>query len=250
VSRVKNFLLLAFYFLVVNGLALLSAAWAVISLGRGEYPTVVVVLAFAFAFVGLEASLLLVMLGKVTPRAEYTDQGTTIRPDRAVDGLLQWATVAAVIAVTTYAIFTPLKKIDIPLPYGKRMFLVLAIGTALTGIANLWTLLKRGGVSFLRLHQHGFELGQGISSVDGAWDDIADIADRRPGKSPPFRATLFVVFHDGRTRTVAVDSYTPKGAALRRFVRFYWLNPDQRGELTDGRAVQRLADERFASGSS
>jgi hypothetical protein len=239
---VKNFLLLAFYFLLVNGLTVLSAAWAVISLGRGEYPTAVVVVTFALAFVGLETALLLVMRGKVRPRAEFDKQGTMVRPDRAVDRLLQWATVAVVIAMATYAIFTPLGRIDIPLPYGKRMFLILAIGAAFTGIANLWTLFKRGGVGFLRLDPHGLELGQGISSVDGVWDDTTDIADRRPDKSPPFRATLFVVFHDGRTRTVAIDSYTPRGEALRRFVRFYWLNPDHRGELTDGRAVERLAD--------
>jgi hypothetical protein len=242
VSRVKNFLLLTFYFLVVNGLVLLCVVWACICLARGEFLTLVVVLAFAFAFVGLECSLLLVMRGKVKPRAEFVGRATTIRPDKTVDGLLMWATIAAVIAVTTYAIFTPLGMIDIPLPYGKRMFLVLAIGAALTGIANVWRLFKRGGNSFLTLDPLSLELGQGVSSVDGAWDDIADIADRRPGKSPPFRATLFVVFHDGRTRTVAIDSYTPKGTALRRFVRFYWLNSDHREELTDGRAIDRLAE--------
>lgn len=239
---VKNFLVLAFYFAAVNAFAVLCLVWAVISLGRGEYLTVVVVLGLALAFVGLEASLVLVIRGRVSPRAEFGDQGTTIRPDRAVDGLLQWATVAAVAAMATYAIFTPQGRIDIPLPYGnQRMFTIVAIGVALTGIVNLWQMFKRGGLSFQRLTADGFELGQGVSSVHGEWDAVADIADRRPGKPPPLRATLFVKFRDGRTRTQAIDSYTPGGDALRRLVRYYWVNPDQRDELTDGRAIERLA---------
>ena len=32
-------------------------------------------------------------------------------------------------------------------------------------------------------------------------------------------------------------------------MRFYWLHADSRGELTDGRALKRLADERFEPGS-
>jgi hypothetical protein len=28
-------------------------------------------------------------------------------------------------------------------------------------------------------------------------------------------------------------------------VRYYWRNPDKRGELTDGRVLKRVYDERF-----
>jgi hypothetical protein len=41
----------------------------------------------------------------------------------------------------------------------------------------------------------------------------------------------------------------PDGSAMRDLVRFYWQHPDSRGELTDGRALERLADERFGAGS-
>jgi hypothetical protein len=85
-------------------------------------------------------------------------------------------------------------------------------------------------------------LAQCISSVRGEWDDVTDIADHRPGKSSPLRATLFVTFRDGRTRTQAIDSYTRKGEALRRLVRYYWLYPDRRAELTDGKVIERLAE--------
>jgi hypothetical protein len=243
VSNVRNFLVLAFYFAMVNGIALLCIVWAVISLGRGEYLTIIVVVGFAFAFVGLEASLVLVLRGKVRPRVEFDDEGTTIRPDRAADGFLKWGTVAVAISVATYAIFAPQGRIDIPLPYGNhRMWDIVAIGLTLTGIVNLWQTFRRGGLSFQRLNARGFELGQGVSSVRGEWDDVTDIADHRPRKSSPLRATLFVTFRDGRTRTQAIDQYTPNGEALRRLVRYYWLNPDHRDELSDGRAIERLSE--------
>jgi hypothetical protein len=122
------------------------------------------------------------------------------------------------------------------------MWSIAAIGVTLTGITNLWSLFKRGGNSIQRLSPRGFELSQGVSSVNGEWDDVVEMADRRPGKRPPIRATLVVTFSDGKVRTQAIDSYTPGGEALRRLVRYYWINPDRRDELTDGRAIERLAE--------
>jgi hypothetical protein len=242
-SAVRNILASVFFFAIVSGLIVLCTATAVTSLGRGEVATAVVVLGLALAFAGVEAAVILVLTGKVKPRLEVTDQETTIRPDLVIDRLLTWSTVAGFVAVAVYAIFAPQGKIDLPLPYGsQRMWTIAAIGITMTGIVNLWSLYKRGGNSFQRLTRQGFELGQGISSVRGEWDDVVDIADRRPGKPPPVRATLFVKFSDGKIRTQAIDSYTPRGAAMRRLVRYYWLNPDKRDELTDGRAIERLTE--------
>ena len=76
----------------------------------------------------------------------------------------------------------------------------------------------------------------------GDWDDVVDITDRRPGKAPPLRATLFVKFSDGKIRTQAIDSYTPGGQALRRLVRYYWINPERRDELAEDRSAARLVE--------
>ncbi len=239
----KKFLVGSFFFAAVSGLVVTCLVTAVVSLGRGEYPTATVVVGIALGFAGVEAAVILVLCGKVKPRIEVSDRATTIRPDLIADRLLLWATVAAFVGVATYAIFAPQGRIDLPLPYGsQRMWTITAIGITLTGIANLWILFRRGGNSFQRLTPIGFELGQGVSSFRGDWDDVVDIADRRPGKSPPVRATIVVKLKDGRTRTQAIDSYTPGGEAMRRFIRYYWINPDRRDELTDGRAIQRLAD--------
>jgi hypothetical protein len=228
---------------VMDGLAVVALWWAFVTIGRGEYLTTVVVLGYVVSAVAFTLALTLIMLGKVSPRARIEAGRTTVRPDRWVDGSFIAINVAGFIALATFAIFYPMGRIDITLPPGNHQYIVImATAGALFGIPNVWLMFKRGGVSFQKLTSGGFELGQGLSSVRGEWDDVVAISDRRPGKEPPFRATLFVKFKDGKIRTQAIDSYTPGGDALRRFVRYYWANPDARGELTDGRAVARLSD--------
>lgn len=239
----KNALGLGFYFAAINGLVLLCVVTAVLSVNRGEYPTAVVVAGIALAFAGIESALIITLTGKVRPRVHVSDGETTIRPDVIVDRLLTWATVVGVGAIAVYAIFAPQGRVDLPLPYGsQRAWSIAAAILAVTGVANILALFKRGGNSFQRLDPRGFEFGQGLSTVRGEWDEIVDVAEHRSGKSPPLRASLFVKFGDGKVRTQAVDSYTPKGKALRRLFRYYWINPDKRDELADGRAVERLAE--------
>ena len=239
----KNALGLCFYFAAINGLVVLCAVTAVLSVDRGEYPTAVVVAGIALAFAGIESALIVTLTGKVKPRVHVSDGETTIRPDLVVDRLLTWATAVGVSAIAVYAIFAPQGRIDLPLPYGsQRAWSIAAIVLTLTGIANLVSLFKRGGNSFQRLDSRGFELGQGLSTVRGEWDDVVEISEHRSGKSPPLRGSLFVEFSDGKVRSQAVDSYTPKGKALRRLLRYYWINPGKRDELADGRAVGRLAE--------
>jgi hypothetical protein len=50
--------------------------------------------------------------------------------------------------------------------------------------------------------------------------------------------------------TMAAGGCAPDGRALRELVWFYWQHRERRGELTDDRALTRLADERFVSGTS
>lgn len=242
-STVKNFLVVAFFFSVLDGLAIVAIWWAVVSFAHGEYLTVVVVTGFAFAFLCLTASLVLVMRRKVRPLADVGDRGTTIRPDHIVGGLVKWGTVTAYLALATFAIFAPLGKIDIPLPPGNRQYiLIVAFAGTIWGIVDVWRTFKRGGVSFIKLDADGFAMSQGSSSINGGWDDVVAITDRRPGKPAPLRAMIFVKFGDDRIRSLVVDSYTPGGDAVRRLVRYYWMNSDKRDELTDGRAVERLAE--------
>lgn len=241
-SRVKGILILVFYFGVFGALDILSIVWTVRSIAHGEYLTAFVVLCFFVSMFALMAYLVVVLRANVRPRVEYGDEATTVRPYRTLDWLTKIGTITAYGAAATYAIFTPMGKIDIPQPPGNHQYLLyLATGGAVWGIFDLWRTFRRGGVSYIRLTPNGFDMSQGSSSVSGVWDEVADVSDRRPGKSPPFRGMVFVVFKEDRVRSLVVDSYTPRGTAMRRLVRYYWMNPERRDELTDGRAAERLA---------
>ena len=242
-------LAVAVAFVIVNVLVIECIAYAISSLGRGEYLTVVVVLGFGLALATVETTVLLIKRGKVAPRVEFSDCGTTIRPDRFVEGLNKVGLAGGYIAVATFAIFGALGKIDLPMPSGRRHYhyLVAAIVLTIFGIPYLWKTFKQGGVSFILLTTSGFDMSKVSSdmskvssSMQGRWDDVVDITDRRPEKGPPFRATIFVKFRDGQLRSLIVDPYTPGGDAMRELVRYYWLNPDRRDELTDGTALERL----------
>jgi hypothetical protein len=242
VPTVKTFLIAAFVFAVVDGMAVAAVWWAFVVLGRNEYLTVLVLAAYTVSALAFTVSTSLILLGAVTARAVFDDRGTTIRPDRWVDVLQRLTAVAGFLAVAVFAICHYLGRIDIPLPPGNHQYIVMmATVAALGGAPSIWSMFARGGLSFQKLTPEGFELGQGLSSAHGEWADVVAISDRKPGKQPPVRATLFVKFSSGRIRTQAIDSYTPRGDALRRLVRYYWINPEARDELTDGRAVERLA---------
>jgi len=66
-------------------LGTLSAIWTVLSVGRGEFLTAVVTLGVSAFCFGLIIPFLKIVPGKVTPRVEFDDAGTTIRPDRGID---------------------------------------------------------------------------------------------------------------------------------------------------------------------
>lgn len=231
-------------FATLGPIVALSLWWAGVTFGRGEYLTVAVLLLVAVSLVGMiPVPLVLALLGRVTPRARFDDQATTIRPDRVVDGFQRWGTLGTYVAAATIAIFRPLGMVDIPLPshVGYRGSLIVTVYVvAVFGIYEVWKAFRPAGVSFVRLTAKGFAMSQASSSMEGEWDDVVAITDRKRGKKPPYRAMAFVEFDDGRVLTQVVDDYTPGGEAMRRWVNYYWLYPNHRDELTDGRAIERL----------
>lgn len=143
--------------------------------------------------------------------------------------------------MSVYVIFTPLGRVDIPVPHGMRPYFLFVCGVgALWGLPSLGAMLGHGGVSYLRLTAEGFEIWQGLTSQGGTWSEVRDVSASAPGRPWPTRGTLFLLGADGEARSLVADSYTPGGHALREWVRFYWSHPEHRAELTDDRALERL----------
>jgi hypothetical protein len=58
-----------------------------------------------------------------------------------------------------------------------------------------------------------------------------------------------VEMQDGSNHVVNAANFTPHGVALYWMMRHYWRHPEDRIELTDGRALERLRNEDFDIGS-
>jgi hypothetical protein len=228
--------------LLFGAIGTVAAFLAVRSLVRGEYPTAVVALGGSAFCYGLITPLAKVVRGRQAPRVEVDDAGTTFRPDRGIDIPIQVSLVGAVIASALIAVIAPLGKLDIAVPPFMRYSLPFmgAVIVAM-GAPMLWRNVSRGSTKYLRMTPDGFELSQGLRSHSGDWEQVQDVTDEAPGQQAPTPGAVVFVMSDDTAPTIAAGAMTPDGTAMRNLVRFYWEHPESRGELTDGRALKRLA---------
>jgi hypothetical protein len=233
--------ILAWLFFGAIGTA--AAFLTVRCLVRGEYPSAVVALGGSAFCYGLITPLAKVVRGKQAPYVEVDDAGTTFRPDRGIDIPVQVSLVGAVVASALIAVLAPFGKLAIPVPPAMRLSLPFMSGVIVAmGAPMLWRNVSRGGTTkYLRLTPAGFELSQGLRSHSGDWEQVQDITDEDPGKQAPTPSAIVFVMSDDSAPTIAAGAMTPDGSALRELVRFYWEHLESRDELTDGRALKRLA---------
>jgi hypothetical protein len=228
--------------LLFGTIGAVCAIFAVRYVLRGEYLSAVVVVGVSMFCFGLVVPLAKALPGNIKPRINVNDRGTTIRPDRGIDIPIQLSLLGLVIAGGLFVIFAPTGRLDIPVPREMRLYLpFVAAIAALSGAPVLWRSLRRGSSKYLCLTPDGFEIAQGWRPHAADWATVRDVTDVIPGQSVPTRGAIVVITSDGAA-SLAAASITPDGRALRELVRYYWINPDRRDELTDGRAIQRLAD--------
>jgi hypothetical protein len=230
----------AFLWIVFGPFGVFCLVWAFIFAARGELPSAVVALGFAIFALGLLLMLAIIALRLVKPRVRLERDGIMVRPDKRVDVLLMASTFGCFVAMACYAIFAPGDMIAIRVPRNdERYFVVACAAGVLVGVFSVTQIIRRRGTSYVRMTADAFELGNTVSSVERSWDEVTDIADR-PRKARHSTGTTYITTRGGRTRILPSDWYTPSGHLLRELVRFYWKNPENRVELADGRALQRL----------
>jgi hypothetical protein len=235
---------------VFGALGTLCVVLAVLSIGRGQFPTAVVAIGGCSFCFGMIFPFTKIVPGNVTPRGAFDDSGTTIRPDRGIDIPAQLSLAGAVVAAALIVVLVPLGRLDIPVPPFMRLSLpFMSAVIVVTGAPMLWRNLRRGSTKYLRLTPSGFHMEQGLRSYSGDWAHVEDVTAEAPGQNAPTPNAVVLVMADGSAPTMAAASCTPDGTALRQLVRFYWQHPEYRGELTDGLALKRLADERFEATS-
>lgn len=229
---------------------LVEATSMVLAFQDGEYLAGLMLLFLGVCGVGVVAAWL--SRNKVTPRATVDAGGLTVRPDRRLDA---WLLVVLLTGSLGFGLFGYLQLATDPEPamdnLATHMIMfnvvspvlgvaVLVFPTAFL-LAYLLGALAQGGTSRVRLTPYGFAFSNGIGSSSGTWEQIADITDAVPHRPRLLWHPVGVLLADGTYRRLAAPGkYTPGGWALRDMMRFYWLYPQHRSELTDDRAPQRL----------
>lgn len=77
-----------------------------------------------------------------------------------------------------------------------------------------------------------------------AWEDIANVLDE-PSKKRTRKAVVLALKDGSEAIIEGADLYVPGGVGLYWMVRHYWRHLEDRAELADGRALERLHDQRF-----
>jgi hypothetical protein len=193
------------------------------------------------------AALLLVSSGRTSLRAETDSDGTVLRPDRLFSTLMIVGFAFVVPSGLVFIVYAPTGRLDIPISRGYQIFspIVMAIAVV-AAVVGLVSVLRRGGIGYLKLTPEGIDIANIISTKYVDWDDVVDVKDDTDTKRRTRKAIVFCL-KDGSEEIVdGADFYVPRGAALYWMVQHYWHHADDRAELTDERALERLRDERFA----
>lgn len=230
-----------------GGIGALCVMWAVVVLIRGEYLTAIVMAGFAVFLLNMVLAMGLTQFGRVSIHGRVESGGTELRVDRVFERLVSIAIIALIPSGIVFVCFAPIGRIDIPLNRGAQIFFPLGVAFMV-----YWSLLllcrakARGGWGYLRLTPDRFELVNVFhTAASGSWDDVIDVTDKAPPDNRG-RFPAVMIMKDRPPEVInGLDGYTPRGRALYWMIRHYWLHPENRTELTNGEALDRLRAEDF-----
>lgn len=240
-SEMKPVTAVAVVAVLFGGFGTFCTIWVFRLLEQDRLPSMFVVAGFAVFGFAILAVRVFLATGSVSPRIDYGDAGTVLRPDPKVDRLSATAVLAGFAAMLLYAAGAPFGVVALPGIADQRWYaLASAIGVVI-GVPSLARIARHRGMGYLRLTPDGVEHVDPYSRVERRWDELTEVSDQpRQQNWLQMAGSTYVTTSDGRTRTLTSDWYTPGGHALRELMRFYWQHPDHRVELTDGRAARRL----------
>lgn len=223
-----------------------AVSFAVRNLMQGDVLSALVLMGFSLVFVCILAAGFRVSRGRAVLRASADSTGTVLRPDR----------VMSVLVLTALALGTPVGLIiavftftgDLTMFVSSRGVIgSIVVGTFLAGFAiyGLLSAWRRGGLGYVLFTPDGVEIADIFRTTSVAWRDIVAVTDHADVKQRIHKPVVLERADGSESRIDGADSYVSFGANVYWMVRHYWRHPDERDELCDGRAVQRLVEGRF-----
>ena len=232
-----------FGLLILAGGVVYSLAQTLGALQRGSALAALTAGGMTVAFSGFTATLAITWYSVPTRYATSDNSGTTLR----INPYIIWCWALTLIGAATgsacYVAFISRGVAELPLttPGRETANRYLMITLLILSVSGLVVLLWRRGAAYLRIGPDGVEHADIFRTRIARWADIVDIADKADKRNP-------IVFKLKDTKPILVpnaDRYEPNFGPVYWMVRHYWKYPENRSELTDGRALERLRTEQF-----
>jgi hypothetical protein len=231
------------FFGIAITVVMIAACWRWAYEAARQFSPITVVVALGISLAFLFSIRMMMASTNVTPRGKFTATGTLLQPDIRIDrNLHRLVVIGAVSTVLCFFAWWPLGVLYLPLFHGDGSHIVpvCAGGAAVPLLWIWWRHRMLGSLTLLMLTPEGFKFPTIASMHQGRWDDVAAVDGKSPSGEQFWNPMIFTMNDDSTLVFEAPGTYTPRGTALVELVRFYWQNPEQRDELTDGRAVRRL----------
>jgi hypothetical protein len=213
---------------------------------RGSYATAYAVISVAAVPILIAVAVTLAMTGRVNVRTTSDATGFTLWPDKLFQ-VLGYAAFALLVPSGVLALVLLRRgEFDLPMPRGMQLTYMPATFAALVVIAvsALLAGLRRGGAGYVKLTPAMIESANALKTRAIEWEAVVNVSDSSGEKD--FRRAAILHLKDGSEEAIlGLDFYVPKGGSLYWMVRHYWKHPEDRMELVDTRAAERLRDGRF-----
>jgi hypothetical protein len=234
-----------FGILVCIGAALYSVAQTVVALMNGTPLAALTAGGLAVFFWGMVAALAITLLASAEGHADSSSTGTTVRVHPAIAWSYGVALLGGIVGSASYLVFVARGVVELPLgaPGGGGITRYLMAALLAISAISFVALLRSREPGCLQVGVEGIKHADMFRTRTARWDDIVAITDaaKKKARNP----IVFAVANGEQVVVPNADRYASSGAALYWMARHYWRHPDNRDELTDGRALDRLRNERF-----
>ncbi|KWX67924.1 hypothetical protein ASJ79_03950 [Mycobacterium sp. NAZ190054] len=177
--------------------------------------------------------------------------GLAFRPDKRLSIIYFAVMIVLVPAASVFAYLMSRGMLDITTTPSMQILMPPALwGLALLAASAIVTGIRRRGVGYLKFTPAMIEIANVIKTRALEWDDVVDVRDIATEKKANRGGKAVVLCLRDSTEEVVggLHFYVPGGAGLYWLVRHYWKHLEDRDELVDGRAPQRLAEGKFDLG--
>lgn len=241
----NRFLLYGFGLLVMGSLGLFFAHKTVLAVQRTHWLAATICLAVVVISLIIEAGIVWVMMGRAKLRASVGTGGTTLRPAPVAKYLVALM-VTIVVGSGLFLMFGSQVQDDLAATARDRGKIVALLVGSLLGLGFM-VRTRRRPAPILRLSADGVEFSDTYTTFTLAWDEIRDITGCAP-KGKTYRPVVFEVHADAPPAVINnASAWAPDGAALFWLIRHYWLHREDRAELSNGVAIERLTDGRVTA---